>query len=235
MKKLLLFGTAILLLIAVAAGAVLYFQAPEEISPEEVQEMLEGRYQGEVENIQFSDGIYTVELITEEGQYQVLVEAESGEVAAFDQTASRDEEQREEEEQGPQYLEIEEIREITKETASEDADIIEMELEELESGAVYHVDFALENQSGRIEIDAVTGNIQLYTLEDDTPAEPISQEEAAEIALEEFPGEIDDIDLEEQNGRLVFEIEVENDASDQDADIVIDAYTGEILSVEIDN
>lgn len=43
---------------------------------------------------------------------------------------------------------------------------------------------------------------------------------------------IDDIDLEDKNGRLIYEVEIEN--GEREAEIIIDAYTGEVIFVEID-
>lgn len=60
----------------------------------------------------------------------------------------------------------------------------------------------------------------------------ISQKKVSKIALEQFSGVIDDIDLEDKNGRLIYEVEIEN--GEREAEIIIDAYTGEVIFVEID-
>src|SRR5699024_9481868 len=60
----------------------------------------------------------------------------------------------------------------------------------------------------------------------------ISTKEAGEIALKEFSGEIDEIELEEEDGRLIYEVEIER--GEQEAEIEIDAYTGEIIVIEIE-
>lgn len=61
----------------------------------------------------------------------------------------------------------------------------------------------------------------------------ISEHEAIEKALEQFSGNVDDVDLEDDDGRLYYEIEVERE--DLEAEIMIDAYTGEVLIIEIDD
>lgn len=235
MKKIMWVLFPVLFLLLLAGAALLFFQSEEEISREEVVDMLEGRYQGEVETIERQDNRFAVTMNTGSGVYQVLVEAESGEVASFEQVSAAEEQNDSQEPEEPEYISLEEVRAITAETVSEEADVLTIELMDEEGGALYIVDFALDNQSGRLELDAVTGNVQLYTLEDEEPAEPLSEEEAVEIALGEFQGEVDDIDLEEKDGRLVFEIEIENESADREADITIDAYTGEVLSVELDD
>lgn len=60
----------------------------------------------------------------------------------------------------------------------------------------------------------------------------ISQTEAIEIALEQFSGKVEDIDLDKEDGRLIYEIEIES--SQGEAEIEINAYTGEVLIVDID-
>lgn len=60
----------------------------------------------------------------------------------------------------------------------------------------------------------------------------ISEQEARKIALKEFSGTIDDIELDEEDGRLIYEIEIEK--GEQEAEIEIDAHTGEIIVIEID-
>ncbi|MEC5424680.1 PepSY domain-containing protein [Virgibacillus sp. C22-A2] len=56
--------------------------------------------------------------------------------------------------------------------------------------------------------------------------------EAEEIALNSFSGTITEVELDEDDGRLIYEIEIEN--GNEEAEIDIDAYTGEILVLSID-
>src|SRR5699024_2021150 len=60
----------------------------------------------------------------------------------------------------------------------------------------------------------------------------ISEQDARKIALKEFSGTIDDIELDEEDGRLIYEIEIEK--GEREAEIEIDAHTGEIIVIEID-
>ncbi|WP_339148578.1 MULTISPECIES: PepSY domain-containing protein [unclassified Sutcliffiella] len=61
----------------------------------------------------------------------------------------------------------------------------------------------------------------------------LSRDEAIEIALNEVPGKVDDVELDEDNGVKVYEVEIEVD-EDSEATIIINAYTGEILSLTWD-
>lgn len=76
------------------------------------------------------------------------------------------------------------------------------------------------------------GDEQSQQENDKTKEVIISYEEAKRIALAEFSGEIDDIELDTEDGRLIYEVEIER--GDKEAEIEIDAYTGEIILIEID-
>lgn len=53
-----------------------------------------------------------------------------------------------------------------------------------------------------------------------------------EIALSQFSGEIVELELDEDDGRKIYEVKIEN--GDDEAEIEIDAYTGEIIVIDID-
>jgi uncharacterized membrane protein YkoI len=61
----------------------------------------------------------------------------------------------------------------------------------------------------------------------------LTKEQAIEIALKEVPGKVDDIELDEKNGIKVYEVEIEVD-DDTEATIIINAYTGKIISLTWD-
>ncbi|WP_147805045.1 PepSY domain-containing protein [Alkalicoccus halolimnae] len=220
---------------AAAAVTILLFvfNEEEETTGEDVTAMLESRYQSEISSITQTDGIFTARMETDAGIYMVEVDAQNGEVLSIEQTEVLSGEQPAAEE--PEYLQAGEIETIVSEETSGEAEIVDIRLDEREGGSVYEVEFSLDSQNGRMELDAVNGSVQVYTLEDETPIEPLTEEEAVEIAMREHSGTLDDIDLDEEGGRLIYEIEIENDSSGVDADIVIDAYSGEVLSVELDN
>jgi len=60
----------------------------------------------------------------------------------------------------------------------------------------------------------------------------LSHEKIKEIALNEFSGTIIEMELDEDDGRLVYEVEIEN--NEDEATMEIDAYTGQVIIVEID-
>lgn len=65
-----------------------------------------------------------------------------------------------------------------------------------------------------------------------TTSKLITVEQAKEAALKEVQGTIDDIDLEKENGKVYYEVEIES--GEADATVLIDAYTGKVLNVSKD-
>lgn len=74
---------------------------------------------------------------------------------------------------------------------------------------------------------------QKETKKQDTKETVIDANEAVNIARKEFAGTVTNFELDEDDGRLVYEIEIES--RKEEAEIEIDAYTGEVLVVEIDD
>ncbi|WP_096186843.1 PepSY domain-containing protein [Evansella halocellulosilytica] len=205
------------------------------LSEADVQSILEDRYRGEAKAIAHSGSLYEVEFHSPFGQYLIEVDQNDGTIVSFTQTSQQSDYDGWEEGRDGETLSVNEIRDITRQTLSEDVEIQEATLHDEADNPFYRVKVVTSEGDGSLEIDARTGEVLLYTVEEEAPPEPISEQEAINIALSEHTGEIDDIDLEEQDGRLVYEIEVENDDTGIDADIIIDAYTGEVLSVEYDD
>lgn len=67
----------------------------------------------------------------------------------------------------------------------------------------------------------------------ETKKSVISRDQAINIALKQFSGRVEDVELDDDDGRLIYEIELENKRGDE-AEIEIDAYTGAVLVVDID-
>lgn len=69
--------------------------------------------------------------------------------------------------------------------------------------------------------------------EEAPPPTMLTEQQAIEIALQEVSGKVDDIELDEENGIKVYEVEIEVD-EETEALVIINAYTGEILSLTWD-
>lgn len=91
------------------------------------------------------------------------------------------------------------------------------------------------NDNNEVIVKDQTVNPAKVVNTEDTAREKriLSIDEVKEIALAEREGHIDDIELETDDGYTYYEVEIEN--RDAEYDIYIEAYTGEVLKVEIDD
>ena len=70
--------------------------------------------------------------------------------------------------------------------------------------------------------------------EEEEPPKNITSEEAIQITLDTVYGEVDDVDLEDEDGQLYYFIEIETE-DDLEAEIQIHAISGEVISIEWDD
>ncbi|RKL66385.1 hypothetical protein CR203_15965 [Salipaludibacillus neizhouensis] len=228
----LLFG--ILLLIGIGYFTYSALTSEEMMSEADIKTMLEGRYNGSVLSLEVNEestGLsYDAELHSAQGAYLIEVDAHKGEVLSLEKISAETEFQ---EKQVDVELTKEEITEIVEARLTDEAEILDIQLNEGGSGSMfYSVAVNHSGNRGTFEIDATSKEVLTYT---EDQVEQLTQQQASEIALNEHSGVIDDITLEQQDGRLVYEIEVESDETGVDADIIIDAYSGEVISVVLDN
>lgn len=90
------------------------------------------------------------------------------------------------------------------------------------------------NEKGKQDEDESKKEDKATDKEAEEPAKNISSEEAIQIALDTVYGEVDDVDLEDENGQLYYFIEIET-SDDLEAEIQIHAITGEVISIEWDD
>ncbi|AZV45122.1 propeptide, PepSY amd peptidase M4, putative [beta proteobacterium KB13] [Peribacillus asahii] len=105
---------------------------------------------------------------------------------------------------------------------------------DLDDTLTYEMTMKTENGYEDVEVNASNGEMIEREYDDDNddshPAAKISLEEAEKIALKEVAnGTITDVELDMENGLLVYEIEVEKKWLEYD--LVIDANTGDVLHV----
>lgn len=129
-----------------------------------------------------------------------------------------------------------------------------IELEKKRDGYVYDIDVDNGDMDYDLDMDAANGEILRVDEERDdddddndntsssdsngtaanTNEDYISQEEAIEIALAEVEGTLESVELDDDDGRAVYEVEINTGAGDDDAEFDIDAVTGEILEMDVD-
>ncbi|KRD82621.1 hypothetical protein ASE51_22155 [Bacillus sp. Root147] len=109
----------------------------------------------------------------------------------------------------------------------------------------YEVDITKGNKEYDVDIDSSSGKIIEFDeeqkddedekeeeLQNVSPA--ISLDQAIKIALKSAKGTVNETDLDQENNRLVYEIEIDT-ADKREATVSIDAKNGGVISVEIDD
>ncbi|WP_156882502.1 PepSY domain-containing protein [Halalkalibacillus halophilus] len=173
-------------------------------------------------------------------------EVESDEVTeeqideAEDTDSNQDEQEQESNDSSSESNEMEdeneEVEVLTEEEVRElivdryDGDITSIEFTEGDN-PIYEVEIEKEAENVFLVLHAETGDVISENRQEVLTDTMITREYAIELALEEFYGEVEDVELEEINGTLFYIIEIDNDEQDLEADIQINAYTGEVESI----
>lgn len=109
----------------------------------------------------------------------------------------------------------------------------------------YEVDITKGNKEYDVDIDSRSGKIIEFdedqkddedkkeeNLQNASPA--ISLDQAIKTALKSAKGTVNETDLDQENNRLVYEIEIDT-ADQREATVSVDAKNGDVISVEIDD
>ncbi|USD16727.1 PepSY domain-containing protein [Priestia megaterium] len=109
----------------------------------------------------------------------------------------------------------------------------------------YEVDITKGNKEYDVDIDSSSGNIIEFDeeqkddedekeeeLQNISPA--ISLDQAIKTALKSAKGTVNETDLDQENNRLVYEIEIDT-ADKREATVSVDAKNGGVISVELDD
>jgi uncharacterized membrane protein YkoI len=82
--------------------------------------------------------------------------------------------------------------------------------------------------SGILMTAGIVGAVSAQTLATETG---LTEEQAIEIALMEVSGEVQEVELEREDGRMVYEISIQAD-DDTEMEVEVAADTGDVLEIE---
>src|SRR5690606_29773942 len=117
-----------------------------------------------------------------------------------------------------------------------------IELEREKGKQVYEIDVDNGKEDFDIKINALDGEVISVKKEqdDDDQSEKeinaeniISEQKAVEIAEQEVNGTMKEIELDEDDGQILYEVELKTNKGEADVDI--DAESGKVLKVELDD
>lgn len=237
-------------ILVIGLGMFMMQPAEASLDEEEVRELIGSQFGGTISSVNktLADGtsVFEIELLSDGGIYLIIVDAASGDILSLEQSIAREEVGSPGSTDEAEKLTVEEVKSLVKEEYGDEVVISSIDLvsEAQSEDSSYEVMMQEGAGESRLIINAVTGETISYSLVDEgehpgassnqnneTKGEPIGEAEAARIALSKVTGEVDDVDLEEKDGRLYYEVEVENDAEGYDAYVWIDALTGEVVNI----
>ncbi|MGM9954631.1 MAG: PepSY domain-containing protein [Peribacillus sp.] len=122
-------------------------------------------------------------------------------------------------------------------------EVVQVEKEWDEYPITYDMTVKTEEGYQDVEVDAKEGTVLSQEMDDDQNEDAliqealktakISMEEAEKIALKQVEGQITDLEADMENGILVYELEIKQDQKEYDLEV--DANTGKVLKVDLDD
>lgn len=145
---------------------------------------------------------------------------------------------------------LRESAQISRDRAEESAlrevsgDVVGTGLDDENGSAAYQVDvLANDGSLHEVDIDAANGDVLSHTTEDqDDAAEAqsvyerasVSREDAQRSALGRFPGEVQEIGLDDEGGRAVYNVEILGDDGNLH-EATVDAESGDVIGSETED
>lgn len=188
-------------------------QTEPKISTDDIKTMVADQYPGTITDIEleknFDKIFYEVEVENENREYDLKLDANTGEVLKIREKDTSDKESVSE-----------------KKTEASDGDKEKQE-------STKEQQHAQENKQAHDSKEQKNDDKQPVEKEKNKQSNGlIGMKKAEKKALDAFAGTIVSMELDEDDDRMIYEIEIEN--GEDEADVDIDAYTGEVLGLSID-
>ncbi|MBN6204879.1 PepSY domain-containing protein [Ralstonia pickettii] len=198
--------------------------AGPDLSTDDIRGQVEAQYPGEIKELELDDEsktpVYEVEIAIDGKEYELKIDGNSGEVLKLDEKLAGGAK----EQTDTAQFESNEDESIKINEKSSDRT-------EDETGKLSSENADKEKQTAKAPRNENDEKKQA-TKQPKQKQSILTKEEAIDIALEQFSGNIEGVDLDDDDDRLIYEIEIES--SRGEAEIEIDAYTGKVLLVDID-
>lgn len=221
MKKKLFITTGLVVLV-VALGIGIYHsdasQADPRLSVADIRQLVQDQYPGTIKDIElekdFNRTVYDIEVVSDGHQYELELDGNSGEVLKLRAKGLAQKDQ----------LVLDEQKEQAKDQTDKKPDKDKTEEDKTEPNK--------QDSNKKNENEQKTDHKHQSDKNNTQKKTVIDKETAINIAMQEFSGRVTDFELDEDDGRLIYEIEIESNRGE--AEFEIDAYTGEIIVIDID-
>ncbi|ALC53261.1 hypothetical protein GTY48_04995 [Bacillus thuringiensis] len=206
----------VLVSVAFVSQRIISKQGDTILSEKQIQNIVSEQYPGKIKSMKLVNkgelDFYKVNLSNEQGSYEIIVDAQNGEIKRAKEISLKS-------------------NTITKEKAEEMAlqkvqGEIKLTILEKRNGIEVFVITVETNdkQSKVVEIEKTTGQIQLL----EKRMTKITEEQAKEIAVQQVPGNVKRIRLEQKNEKNIYVIEIEKSAN-ENVIVEIEENTGAFI------
>lgn len=211
----------------------LIVKAEPNLTRKDVMAQVEDQYPGKITEVGLDDEsknpVYKVNLEIDSQKYNLLIDGNTGEVLELTEKSQANKSEADQEvkptankQENQNNKEIS-IKEKEKQSVNQqNSDTSEDSKPEAEKEAVKSTDTTTDE----------TNESEPKSKQQQGKKAVIGMDKARSIALAEFPGTVEGIELDDDDDRLIYEIEIEN--GENEAEVEIDAYTGEILFMDLE-
>ncbi|WP_166705001.1 PepSY domain-containing protein [Bacillus albus] len=202
--------------VAFVSQRIVSKQGETILSEKQIQSIVSEQYPGKIKSMKLvnkgEQDFYKVNLSNEQGSYEIIVDAKNGEIKRAKEKSLKSNTITKEK---AEEMALQKVQGVIKHTILEKRNEIEVFVITVETN---------DKQSKAVEIEKTTGKIQLL----EKPMTKVTEEQAKEIAVQQVPGNIKGIRLEQKNEKNIYVIEIEKSAN-ENVIVEIEENTGAFI------
>ncbi|MBJ8082766.1 PepSY domain-containing protein [Bacillus cereus group sp. N14] len=206
----------VLVSVAFVSQRIVFKQGENILSEKQIQNIVSEQYPGKIKNMKLvnkgEQDVYKVNLSNEKGSYEIIVDAQSGNIKRAKEISLKSNTITKEK---AEEMALQKVQGIIKQTILEKRNGIEVFVITIETNVA---------QSTLVEIEKTTGKIQLLQKQ----TTKVTEQQAKEIAVQQVQGNVKGIRLEKKNEKNVYVIEIEKSAN-ENVMVEIEEATGAFI------
>ncbi|MCU5377270.1 PepSY domain-containing protein [Bacillus cereus] len=206
----------VLVSVAFVSQRIVSKQGEKILSEKQIQNIVSEQYPGKIKNMKLinkgEQDVYKVNLLNEKGLYEIIVDAQSGNIKRAKEISLKSNTITKEK---AEEMALQKVQGIIKQTILEKRNEIEVFVITVETNAT---------QSTIVEIEKTTGKIQLLQKQ----TTKVTEQQAKEMAVQQVQGNVKGIRLEKKNEKNVYVIEIEKSAN-ENVMVEIEEATGAFI------
>ncbi|HDR7530270.1 hypothetical protein DN397_12675 [Bacillus sp. AY1-10] len=202
--------------VAFVSQRIVSKQGETILSEKQIQSIVSEQYPGKIKSMKLinkeEQDFYKVNLLNEQGSYEIIVDAKNGEIKRAKEKSLKSNTITKEK---AEEMALQKVQGEIKHTILEKRNEIEVFVITVETN---------DKQSKVVEIEKTTGQIQLL----EKPMTKVTEEQAKEIAVQQVPGNVKGIRLEQKNEKNIYVIQIEKNAN-ENVIVEIEETTGAFI------